>query len=96
MDVGLQASVRWLGAQHAELSLRSTHVARGLHLEVPGFVADDDFFHLSPCTPRCISLRSQRPQPLSGWVHAINANQSVPFALAAHAESPTAVQRIAA
>jgi beta-mannosidase len=96
MDVGLQASVRWLDEQHAELSLRSTHVARGVHLEVPGFVADDDFFHLSPCTPRCISLRSQRPQPLSGWVHAINANQSVPFALAAHAESPTAVQRIAA
>jgi beta-mannosidase len=96
MDVGLQASVRWLDAQHAELSLRSTHVARGVHLELPGFVADDDFFHLSPCTPRCISLRSQRPQPLSGWVHAINANQSAPFALAAYADSPTPAQRIAA
>jgi beta-mannosidase len=96
MDVGLQASVRWLDDRHAELSLSSTHVARGVHLEVPGFVADDDFFHLSPCTPRCISLRSQRPQPLSGWVHAINASRSAPLALSAHAESPRAVQRIAA
>jgi beta-mannosidase len=96
MDVGLQASVRWLGAQHAELSLRSTQVARGVHLELPGFVADDDFFHLSPCTPRCISLRSQRPQPLSGWVHAINASHSIPITLAAHADSPRAGQRIAA
>jgi beta-mannosidase len=96
MDVGLQASVRWLGAQHAELSLRSTHVARGVHLELPGFVADDDFFHLSPCTPRCISLRSQRPQPLSGWVHAVNASHSAPITLAAHADSPRAGQRIAA
>jgi hypothetical protein len=78
------------------LSLRSTQVARGVHLELPGFVADDDFFHLSPCTPRCISLRSQRPQPLSGWVHAINASHSAPIALAAHADSPRAGQRIAA
>ena len=96
MDVGLQASVRWLDDQHAELNLSSTHVARGVHLEVPGFVADDDFFHLSPCTPRCISLRSQRPQPLSGWVHAINVRHSAAIALAAHAESPMAAQRIAA
>ena len=96
MDVGLQASVRWLDDQHAELNLRSTHVARGVHLEVPGFEAEDDYFHLSPCTPRCISLRSQRPQPLSGWVHAINASQSAPFALTAHADSPRAAQRIAA
>ena len=96
MDIGLQASVRWFDDRHAELRLSSTHVARGVHLEVPGFVADDDYFHLSPCTPRCISLRSQRPQPLSGWVHAINASQSAPIALAAHAESPKAAQRIAA
>lgn len=96
MDVGLQASVRWLNDRHAELSLSSTHVARGVHLEVPGFVADDDYFHLSPCTPRYINLRSQRPQPLSGWVHAVNASCSVPIALTAHSDSPRAAQRIAA
>jgi len=96
MDIGLQANVRWLDDRHAELSLSSTHLARGVHLEVPGFVADDDFFHLSPCTPRCISLRSQRPQPLSGWVHAINASHSAPIALAAHADNPTVAQRMAA
>lgn len=96
VDVGLRASVRWLDELHAELSLSSTHVARGVHLELPGFVAEDDYFNLSPCTPRCVSLRSQRQQPLSGWVHAVNARHSAPINLAAHAASSVAAQRIAA
>jgi beta-mannosidase len=94
-DVGLRVSLRWLDAQHAELSLHSTHVAYGVHLEVPGFLAEDDFFHLSPCTPRCIRLRSQRPQALSGWVHAVNARHSAHIALAAYAASPSTEQHMA-
>ncbi len=74
-DVGLSAQALMLDARTAEISVRTAQFAQGVHFEVPGFQADDDYFHLPPDTPVRVLLRRRGNQPLCGSVHAVNSMQ---------------------
>jgi beta-mannosidase len=57
-----------------ELTVRSTSFARSVHIDVPGYVAALQYFHLAPgdeCTV-ALSARSGTASPLSGSVNALN------------------------
>jgi hypothetical protein len=47
-----------------------------VHANVPGFIADDQYFHMSPNSSRSLLLRPQansRTSSLEGTVHSLNA-----------------------
>ena len=77
-DVGLSAHVRLhvQDPQSIELTLHTRKLAQGVHVDVPGFAADDDYFHMAPDTERRVMLRGHARQPFSGYVHALNSTRS--------------------
>ena len=76
-DVGLTARAIMLDDQTAELVVKSKRFAQGVHFDLPGFQADDEYFHLPPQSEMRVTLRGTGCQPLSGWVHAANSQKSV-------------------
>jgi beta-mannosidase len=75
-DVGLRAQATLLDLHTAVVTLKSQRFAHGVHFDVPGFQADDDFFHLPPESEVRVTLRSTGSQPFSGQVNAANSLQS--------------------
>jgi beta-mannosidase len=73
-DLGLSAEAVITEAGALELKLHSSSFSQSLALDVPGFVAEDSYFHLAPGQERTVTLRpltpSVRPR---GNVHAVNA-----------------------
>jgi hypothetical protein len=58
-----------------ELTVRSDAFARSVHVDVPGYVAPMQYFHLAPGAECTMTLRA-RPgsaQPLLGSVDALNS-----------------------
>jgi beta-mannosidase len=80
-DIGLQAHVVDRDSFGCRVAIRTRRFAYGVHFEVPGMTADDDYFHLAPGEETCIALRGDAPPHTRGWVHAVNAAQ--PAAIAA-------------
>lgn len=74
--VGLAAQASMLDSCSVEVTLRTERMALGVHFEVPGYSADDEYFHLVPGEDRRVTLRSLTPHPVSGFVHAVNAKAS--------------------
>lgn len=74
-DVGLTASASAAGdAWH--LKIQSKGFAQSVHVDIPGFVADDQYFHMIPNSTRTLVLRpreSPAPKAPQGTVHALNA-----------------------
>ena len=68
-SVGLAASA---SASHV-LEVRATRFAQTVTIDAPGFVPDDDGFHLAPGQTRRIRLRALGDKPLRGTVSALNA-----------------------
>ncbi|PXW98125.1 beta-mannosidase [Sphaerotilus hippei] len=68
----LQADAQALGHGVAEVTLRAETLCPAVHFDVPGWVADDEFFHLAPGETRAVRLRaidlapSKRIPPLRG------------------------------
>ena len=75
-DVGLSAWAIMRDAQTAELTVTSKRFAQGVYFDIPGFVADDAYFHLAPNTEVRVTLRALGSRPLSGSVHAVNSVKS--------------------
>jgi beta-mannosidase len=75
-DLGLSAQARMTGDHNAELTVHTRRFARGVHLDIPGFQADDDEFPLPPGTSTRIALRGDGTAALAGFVHAANSTRS--------------------
>jgi beta-mannosidase len=75
-DIGLSAQAVMLDAQTAELTIRSAQLAQGVHIDIAGFQAEDNHFHLPPDTPVRVLLRRDGDRPLPGFVHAVNSAKS--------------------
>jgi len=82
-DVGLRAEVVPLDAQTLQVRVFAKRLAIGVHFDVMGFAADNEFFHLAPKEQITVVLRSSRPRILSGVVCAINSMNDAPVELAA-------------
>jgi beta-mannosidase len=60
------------------VTLHSDRFLYGVHFDIPGFVADDNYFHLMPDRKKNVNLRSASPgQQLSGYVEALNLEDAV-------------------
>lgn len=77
-DVGLRAQARPHAhdSQIIELTLQTRKLAQAVHVDIPGFAADDDYFHMAPDTERRVMLRGHARQPFAGFVHALNSTRS--------------------
>ena len=75
-DIGLTAQAQRDADGSALVTIRTARFAQSLHFDVPGFIAQDEFFHLAPGSQRVVKLVVSEPgtQPaLRGSVHALNA-----------------------
>jgi beta-mannosidase len=84
-EVGLRADLTPLGGQLYELRIHSKRFAQSVHVDMPGFVADDQYFHMAPNSTRALTLRARSPslaQRPHGVVHALNAATSCRIAVA--------------
>ena len=86
-DIGLSARATMLDAQTAELTVRTKRLAQGVHFDLPGFHADDDYFHLLPNTEARVTLRGVGSYPLIGSVCAVNSIKSARVDLVAFVPS---------
>jgi beta-mannosidase len=103
-DLGLKATLTPLGGhtpmdgQSYALHIHSRLFAQSVHVEMPGFVADDQYFHMAPNSTRALTLRARAPvrapsraperaaaapPRLHGMVHALNAAASCRISVAA-------------
>ncbi|HEY4927782.1 MAG TPA: hypothetical protein VIH95_01425 [Acidimicrobiales bacterium] len=80
-DVGLQADLEPGEGEAWRLEVNSRRFAQYVHVDVPGYVADDSWFHLPPGGSRVTVLRPWpgAPEAPRGWVRALNS--SVPGAV---------------
>jgi beta-mannosidase len=76
-DVGLSAEAKVADDTTVEVTLRTQRLALGVHFDAPGYLPDDDYFHLAPGSERTVILRSSAHHPLTGTVHAVNAHDLV-------------------
>jgi len=75
LDVGLTASASAVGDAW-RLNIQSKGFAQSVHVDTPGFVPDDQYFHMSPNSTRTLMLRPRTSPALKapqGTVHALNA-----------------------
>jgi len=77
-DIGLAADARLLGPDTAEVILHTRRLAIGVHLDLPGWTADDNHFHLAPGERRRLHLRRTGAGDLAGTLHALNTSTAVP------------------
>jgi beta-mannosidase len=84
-DVGLSARAHPATEENWELVVGTRRFAQSVALEIEGFSADDDYFHLAPSSERRIILRrSDRAGPRAprGGVRALNAEAPATIQLA--------------
>jgi beta-mannosidase len=77
-DVGLSASARQVEGR-IEVDVACRGFAQSVHIESPGFVADDQYFHMAPRSNRTVRLWARSPKqpgPFEGTVHALNSTAS--------------------
>jgi beta-mannosidase len=72
-DPGLTALFERVDERTYEVTVATRRLALGVHFEVPGFVAQDDYFHLVPGGELRVRLQGDGAAPPHGSVHAINA-----------------------
>ncbi|MFL6692036.1 MAG: glycoside hydrolase family 2 protein, partial [Ramlibacter sp.] len=81
-DIGLQLRATADGTGRAQLHLAASQCAIGVHVDVAGWVADDNHFHLAPGSTRTLALRRvQDGASLDGSLHALNLGAALPVEL---------------
>ena len=81
-DLGLQVRATKQGDDSALLALSATQWAIGVHVEVPGWLPDDNHFHLAPGSTHAVKLRRMRDAAsLDGTLHALNLGAALPVEL---------------
>ena len=79
LDLGLQTRLTPQG-DGAQLEIVARHWAVGVHVDVPGWMPDDNHFHLAPGSARTLALRRVREQAaLAGSLHALNLATALPI-----------------
>jgi len=76
VDLGLTARAAARGDGTFALTVQAARFAQSVHVDVEGFLADDDYFHLSPGASRTTTLRpveASRGSAPRGTLHALNA-----------------------
>ena len=84
--VGLSALLTPLDAQLYELRIQSSGFAQSVHVDMPGFLSEDQYFHMAPKSTRTLQLRSRStavPARIHGLVHALNSAASCRVEVAA-------------
>lgn len=82
-SVGLEAELRETNSGAYEVVVRTQRFAQSVHLELDGFVADDNYFHLCPGEERRVTLRrhadysAARQAAARGAVRALNSAATV-------------------
>ena len=73
-DVGLSATAIPAGADW-RLQIQCKGFAQSVHIAAPGFVAEDQYFHMIPNSTRVLTLRPRQElnKAPEGTVHALNA-----------------------
>jgi beta-mannosidase len=59
----------------AELAISTRRLARGVHIDVPGFEPSDDYFNLAPECEVRVALCGAPGRPARGAVHALNSTR---------------------
>jgi len=79
IDPGLEAAAEPAGPGEWRVTVRAARFARSVALDAPGFIAEDDFFHVEPGGEHVVLLRGKRA-PLRASAKPL------------HASSPTTVR----
>jgi beta-mannosidase len=78
-DIGLTAHLIQAEPNLYALTIHSRRFAQSVHVDMPGFIAQDQYFHMAPNSTRNVvvrpRVRSAPPRP-HGTVHALNAAAS--------------------
>ena len=81
-DIGLSASAQLHDDGSAELTLTTRGFAQSVHFDVPGFIPQDEYFHLAPLGERRLRLVPEHPgakPALRGHAYALNAWAGAPM-----------------
>lgn len=74
MELGLTAAAQPSRDGNCTLTVRTQRFAQAVVIDAPGFLADDNYFHLEPGGERSIVLHPKRPESaLRGTVTAVNS-----------------------
>lgn len=77
-DLGLQLRVT-VDDDAGEIAITTQRCVIGAHLDVPGWAADDNHFHLAPGSTHRVRLqREVDGVPLAGTLHALNLSGPLP------------------
>ena len=71
--IGLSARATMLDADTAQVTVKTNKTAQGIYFDVPGFQAEDEYFHLPPNGEKIVLLKRKTGLTLTGDVHAINS-----------------------
>lgn len=71
-DVGLSAQAMW-SDDGWRLHLRTTRFAQSVALQLPGFVPDDNYFHLEPGSERIVRLAGDENRAPAGEARPLNS-----------------------
>jgi beta-mannosidase len=71
-DSGLSVSVSKVGG-YADVKVSSRNLARFVNIDLPGWIAEDAWFHLAPGDERVIRCRQRTNPAKSGQVRALNS-----------------------
>ncbi|GAC1308320.1 MAG: glycoside hydrolase family 2 protein [Steroidobacteraceae bacterium] len=84
-QVGLSAIAQARGDGSYTVLIQCARFAQSVHMDFPGYVADDQFFHMAPESSRSVHLRlrdGHEATPLAGTVRALNTDACCTIALA--------------
>jgi beta-mannosidase len=77
-DLSLEAIASTIDDDTAQIQVRSRALARHVWIDVEGFEAEDQYFHVAPLIDRRVLLRRRVPgAPLTGMIRAANAASGV-------------------
>lgn len=79
---GLSAMAQPQADGTVQVTIEAAHLLLSVHFEVPGWLPDDEYFHLAPQEQRTVTLRplpppAARPRVWRGTVQAVNLAQPV-------------------
>ena len=90
--MGLSARAFIRDAQTIELTVCTKRLAQSVHFDLPGFQADNEYFHLEPNSCIQVTLRGSGDASISGYVHALNSARSARIDVVVKAETENTEQ----
>jgi beta-mannosidase len=63
-------------AKTVELTVCTKRLAQSVHFDLPGFQAENEYFHMAPNSCAQVTLRGSGSSNFLGHVHALNSERS--------------------